>query len=171
MTVVPRAERPPAAGGIPLDALLQETRQEVGRTDAKAGLLLALLGVLMGLFVSLAVTSTTRPLNGWAVGITTAFFLASALLLVWAVRPRLGVGGRGQQEYFAHFARFADRTDDLARELACAPDDVDARRAAQLVDLSCLVLRKYRLIQVAVDLLLTAVAIGGVAVLLALWRS
>ncbi|MET7749183.1 Pycsar system effector family protein [Micromonospora sp. NPDC005367] len=87
---------------------------------------------VMGLFVSLAVTTTTGPLNGWAVGTATAMFLASTLLLVWAVRPRLGVGGRGQQEYFAHFARFVDRTDDLARELACVPDDVNARKAAQL---------------------------------------
>ncbi|RKN23861.1 hypothetical protein D7147_02185 [Micromonospora musae] len=173
MTLAPdgREERSEATvGGIPLDALLQETRQEIGRTDAKASLLLALLAVLMGVFVSLSATATALSPSSWAVGTATALFIVSALLLVWAVRPRLNAGGRGRQEYFAHFATFVDRPDDLERELACTPDDVNSRRAAQLVDLSRLVLRKYRLIQVAVDLLVVAVAIGGIALMQALWR-
>ena len=163
------ASTPLAASGTPIDALLQETRQEIVRTDTKASVLFALLGVLMAAIAALCVRNPMPAQLRWIVGSAVALSMVSALLLLGAVRPRLGVGGLGRQEYFAHFARYAKRAGDLERELLRSPAELSLRKVAQLVDLSCLVLRKYRLIQIAVDLFLVSVAMAGIGALLTLW--
>jgi hypothetical protein len=151
-----------------LDAELSAVEAHLSRIDAKAGLLLGLAGA--GATAGLAVLPAAgipavAAVAGYA---AVALFVAAAGVLAVAVRPTLSAG-RGRGAY--GFARYATLTgpDVLADVLA----EVGAGRtchglADRLVALSRLAASKYRRIRVAVDLMLTGLAVAVVASVLAL---
>ncbi|MFF2021865.1 Pycsar system effector family protein [Streptomyces sp. NPDC058171] len=77
----------------------EEVRAEIARTDQKAGLLLAFVGVLLAgvLTVATSTTPTRAPSSALAVGGAGVVFLVmAAAVALWVVRPALprsAVGG------------------------------------------------------------------------------
>ncbi|MBE1536710.1 Pycsar system effector family protein [Actinomadura algeriensis] len=157
---------PPSPPGRPdVDALIEATRQENVRADAKTNTLLTIVGFGFAAFTAAAASTVAIPLRG-----TSRLLVVAALagvcvvaeLLLTALRPRLGRDGTGQR-YFAVWRRYAGTPDVLAAHLSA---DVDACRT--LIQLSRIVWRKYRLIRWAVDVLLAVVPLLAVAVSVAL---
>jgi hypothetical protein len=167
-----QADRGPGCDPDPeragLDAELAGVEAHLGRVDAKAGLLLGLAGA--GATAGLAVLPAARlPVPAAIVGYTAvALFVAAAGVLAAAVRPNLSAG-RGRRPY--GFARYATLTgsDVLADVLAAvAAGRSCAALADRLVALSALAASKYRRIRIAVDLMLTGLAVAVAASVLAL---
>lgn len=129
---------------------------EIGRTDGKASLLLAFDGAVLAGLASVAtqpLPTSARTVGGLAV---TALAVAAAVLLL-VVRPRLGGGDRASFPYWARL--------DAPGVRACMTGDT---RAARVVVLSGIALRKFTRLRHAVDLSLTALALLAVAAGLAL---
>ncbi|MFD7548538.1 Pycsar system effector family protein [Streptomyces sp. NPDC059816] len=127
----------------------EEVRAEIARTDQKAGLLLAFVGVLLAgaLTVATSTTSTRAPASALAVGGAGVVFLVmAAAVALWVVRPvlaRSAVGG---------FPCWATLT----------PEDLFAhitldRRLRGIGALSQIAVAKHRRLRRAVDL----IAVGG----------
>ncbi|MEV7229694.1 Pycsar system effector family protein [Polymorphospora sp. NPDC051019] len=136
----------------PIAASLAQTRGELARVDAKAGILLAISGT--ALTVGLAVVTradlpTLAALAGW---VTVAVIGAAVALLTLAVRPSLA-GNHG----FVYYAT-CEPGDVLADTVKATDLTEGVRAARELVWLSRAALTKFRRVQVAVDLLLSGLA-------------
>ncbi|GAA2579588.1 hypothetical protein GCM10010435_65980 [Winogradskya consettensis] len=136
----------------PVGDATQTVRAELARVDAKAGTLLALAGTAFT--VALAVF-TRAHLPGPAVAtgwISTGLIAAAVAVLALAIRPNLD-GDHG----FVHYAQLAPA--DLGAEFAALTEH---QHTALLLDalagLSRAAFGKYRRVQLAVDLLLAALA-------------
>ncbi|EHR61504.1 Pycsar system effector family protein [Saccharomonospora cyanea] len=152
-----------------VESALSEVRTELGRTDQKAATLLTLFSVIAaGLIAGFAGKSGLSSLwNGveWMAWTGIALLAASLTHLLIGVRPsgatRSKDNGSG---YFARYAHYVDQPDALREHLATTATEDE--RCHQLVALSVLVTRKYRLIARAVDLLGGSLVLIGAAVLI-----
>ncbi|MFE3996528.1 Pycsar system effector family protein [Streptomyces goshikiensis] len=128
---------------------------EMGRTDAKSGALLTVLGIPLAVLIA-AVPGHDLPVAATVlVGLGAAGLAAAMLLALAIILPRLGGDAHGS---YLHWA-------------TCTPEEVTAdlavdRSAARLVALSKVATKKMRTLRVAI--FLTAGALGALALALAL---
>ncbi|NUR59414.1 MAG: hypothetical protein HOV87_12210 [Catenulispora sp.] len=132
-------------------AAITDVRTELGRVDAKAGTLLGIVGVLIGLVGSVLLTQLQNgaAVLGW---LSVAILAASAGALLVAIYPRLPrlAGSLSDQ---------AAMTVDQVRDAYADVDSVLQARAAQLPGMARLALIKYRTVQLASWLLGLGVAV------------
>ncbi|GLZ00579.1 Pycsar system effector family protein [Actinoplanes sp. NBRC 103695] len=133
---------------------ITETSGQIARVDIKASMLLA--GALTSVSVSIALLAKTKlpaPVTAGAL-LTVALIAVAVAVLITAVRPTLG-GNHG-------FMRWAS-TNSLGEVLSdfSQNDRENAAYLAQrLMALSRMVRHKYRLVQLATDLLRAALLIA-----------
>ncbi|MEU6175848.1 Pycsar system effector family protein [Streptantibioticus parmotrematis] len=137
-----------------LDSELATVAAEIVRTDGKASLLLAFVGA--GLAGLAQVTGHGRTLALTCAALTALDLAAAVVVLLLTVWPRLGSGGIDRA--FPHWARLSP----AEVRAALTTDD----RAARIVTLSRIALRKYRHLRVAVLLCIVAVPLAALAVAL-----
>ncbi|MEH0548379.1 DUF5706 domain-containing protein [Streptomyces sp. B21-105] len=143
-----------------INALIEATRQENARADAKSAALLTVVGIGFTAFSVAGASAVTVPVHGvarWLCVTALAGVCAVAELLLLVLRPVLGKGDVGQR-YFATWRRYASTPERLARELS-----VDEEACRTLIQLSGIVWRKYRLIRGAVDLMIGVLPLMAVA--------
>jgi len=148
-----------------VEGLLNETRDEISRADTKANILLALAGVAVAALAA-GLISADLTLDGEPglvqalASVAIVMLSAGVLLLAWAVLPRIGRPTKGRARYFMDHAQYDDVADFRAAVHREA-QNVDERHLRQLLDLSKIVRRKYRLTQIGE--LLTGLGYGCVA--------
>lgn len=153
----------------PAKQLLDETREEVTRADAKATTLLSVNGILIAALLAAAIGGHFDPRSLWNdvewlfwSGMTA--ILASEVLFCAAVFPRVWhPPSRGRPRYFGHVVEFAS-ADALRREFERSEDPAE-RTVDELIVLSRIVVRKYRFVAVAQVLTAVGVVANSVAVL------
>jgi hypothetical protein len=133
------------------EGLLDETREEIDRADTKANILLAGAGVTAAVLVGAlangditlghehGVVQVVASLSGTALGI-------GLVLLGAAVLPQIGRAVPGRARYFMDHAQYAT-VDELRAAVEGERTDQDLRHLTQLLTLSRIVRRKYRLTQ------------------------
>ncbi|MEV6967596.1 Pycsar system effector family protein [Hamadaea sp. NPDC051192] len=134
-----------------IGAAISDARTELGRVDAKAGTLLGIDGVLLGLVGSVLLTQLqgAAAVLGW---LAESLYAASAAALLVAVYPRLPrLPGSLYDQSTMTPAQLAESYADA--------DAVIAHRAGQLPGMARLALAKYRNVQQAVWLLAAGVAV------------
>jgi hypothetical protein len=147
-----------------LDARLssahEEVRAEIARTDQKAGLLLAFVGVLLAGVLTVATSNAPTRAPAFAVvvgGAGVVFLVMAAAVALWVVRPVLA------RSAVAGFPCWAALTPDrLYAHLAI--DD----RLRVLGALSRIALAKHRRLRRAVDLIAVSGTLLATATALAL---
>ncbi|MFI0040391.1 Pycsar system effector family protein [Streptomyces mutabilis] len=152
-----------------LSTALSDVRTELTRADHKAATLLALFSAIAAGAVA---TLTVRKAglfsfwNGveWLVWLGISCMAGSLVHLLVCIRPG-GVLRPGNSSYFAFYAQYAGRAHALVSHMATCPDG-ELDRCSQLIELSLLATRKYKLIARAVDLLGCALTLMAVAVCL-----
>ncbi|GAA2629800.1 Pycsar system effector family protein [Streptomyces axinellae] len=127
-----------------LQAAKAEVKAEIARTDTKASLLLAFNGVALAGLWSVGAQPWVPTAARFAGGVAVLMLLASVVLLLLVVRPR--ISPTANRVGFPHWATLTP--EQLADELA-----VDCT-AAHTVALSGIVVAKMRGLQVAVNLTL-----------------
>jgi hypothetical protein len=131
---------------------LNAVHGELSRVDSKSSML---LGFAAG---GLLLATTTQPpgLGGWLIKVGVGLAAASIVPLLAVVKPRLGRGG------FPHHARRTPA--EIKAELA----KVDPRtwRSEQLIALSRIAVRKFKLLRVAVATQTIALLIAAIGALL-----
>lgn len=150
-----------AAGEVRAEIAAVEA--QLGRIDAKAGLLLGLSGagatagpvVIPGAHL----TVPAAP----AAWLAVAALATAAALLALAVRPALTVASGTP----SGFLRYASQAPAVVLAELADPDAPD-RLAAHLVDLAAIAARKYRRIRLAVDVMLVGIGSAALAALLTL---
>lgn len=140
---------------INLTEAITHTQGEISRTDTKAGLLLTLDGLLVAA-LGLLGTSINGPCLALALA-GAAAVVASVVLSVIVVRPQLRLSGRPDRSSWVQWAQASQ--DDIRSGLA------EDRRLERLAALSALVLRKMRVLQLACDASVLAVALVAAAIL------
>lgn len=152
-----------------LSVALSDVRIELARADQKAATLLALFSAIAA--GSIATLTIRRAgifsfWNGveWLAWLGISCMAASLVHLLVCIRPG-GVLRPGTSPYFAFYAQYVGRASDLVSHMAACPD-ADLERCSQLIELSLLATRKYKLIARAVDLLGCALALMAGAIVL-----
>jgi pycsar effector protein len=144
--------------------LLVETREEIDRADFKASVLLAGVGVATGTLLAGLLEGSWTPwmLPGyvqwiWWVGVAAGS--AGIWSLARAVYPRIRRHGEALPEfvgYFGDILAFRD-AEDLITALRDSTEVRISLIADQLVQVSIIVDRKYRMVRVGMWLLLVAI--------------
>lgn len=135
-----------------VEGLLDETRDEINRADTKANILLAMAGLGVaalggGLInVDLTLDSERGAVQALA-GSALAMLAAGITLLAVAVLPRIGKATKGRARYFMDHAQYEDLAEFRAA-VQYEAERADERHLRQLLDLSKIVRRKYRLTQI-----------------------
>jgi hypothetical protein len=149
--------------------LLDETRDEINRCDTKASVLIAGItagGAILGTEL-LDPNSTLRtagaPTTGLSIASVAGLGIAIVLLGV-AVLPRVGQPTPGMARYFGEFAIFAS-PEQLRTAVQIADEEIDDRHSQQLLVLSRIVGRKYRLVQAAIGVAAIALVLLVAAIL------
>ena len=168
------AASPPPSGGGTADTeviaytnrLLSETREEIGRADTKASMLLSGVGVGVTLLIGLLTGhwSPTRLAAGvqWLWWVGAAALILGVVLLGAAVIPRTRHDGDPSTvTYFGHVVRLTDRPRLVQHLRRSAATPLD-RSVDQLVMLSRIAQRKFRCTQLAM-LLLAGAAVSMAA--------
>jgi hypothetical protein len=156
----PESERVPAADlratGPQVDTALETLRSELARVDGKASLLLALTGAGLAALVATA-TSIHPPVGVLVLGtVGAAVLLAATVLLLLAVRPRLGSAGWPTWH--------ALEAEALHREVG------HGQHLAEVQVLATSARAKYIQVRIAIDLVLAAFVPLSAAALLGLAR-
>jgi hypothetical protein len=141
-----------------LDRAIDHTAGEISRTDNKAGLLLALDGVLVAAAATLGQHLPTAALIAAGVGVVA--LVAAVVLGLLVVRPRLGTPNGNDRSSFVYWATCAT-DDDVAASLA------EDRRLTRVRVLSWIAMRKMRFLQHATVATLVAVVALAAAALIA----
>jgi len=139
-----------------LTAGLAHTVQDIARTDAKAGVLLTLDGLLVAA-LSLLGTDARGVSLGLAVAGAIAL-IASVVLALLVVRPRLNPAGGPDRASFVHWA---SEVSDEEIEEGLRED----RRLPRLRTLSRIAMRKMRVLRLSGDAALAAVVLIAAAIL------
>ncbi|MFJ7912635.1 Pycsar system effector family protein [Kitasatospora sp. NPDC096204] len=140
-----------------LDEGLNHVISEIARTDSKAGLLLALDGVLAA---AVAILAQAQDVSLPVITPVAGLLLAATLLAVLVVRPHILGGDRSDRAFYARWA-------------ACSPTELRAelitdRRLDRLRVLSALCHRKMILLRWASDLTIAALtALAAAALIIA----
>ena len=150
--------------------LLSETREEVGRADTKAAILLSASGIIVSVLVATDWTnsSSVRTLPPWSqdVLVGAAVLLGLGIFLLGlAVLPR-SVSARAVQRPPYFFGEVADYKDDetrLLKDLESASNHTLQRTSNQLLIISKIVLRKYRYVRYGLLCLGLGTLLGVVA--------
>ena len=148
----------PAASGLTdrnLNAGLAHTVQEITRTDGKAGQLLALDGLLVAALSFLGSDARGASLALAIVGAVA--LVASVVLALLAVRPRLNPAGGPDKASFVHWA-----TASVEEIEAGLRED---RQVSRLRVLSQIAMRKMRMLRLSGDAALAAVVTIAAAIL------
>jgi hypothetical protein len=145
--------------------LLNETREDLGRADAKVSVLLSSAGIISSIIVGAIAAGHWRPTQLalwvqviWWLGVTVAS--AGIVALASALAPRVRhPDAKAALHYFGHAAQF-----DSFREFLDTLDEISGERAvrtaSQLWLVSRILVRKYKLIRFAL------VSFGVAAVML-----
>lgn len=137
-----------------LSTAYTHTTGEISRTDAKASGLLTLHGLLvagLSLLDSPCTLSVALAVIG---GVALVVGVVGGVLVL---RPRIPVGGGSDRANFGYWA-----TADSESIAAAMAED---RRIARIQALSCVALRKMKLLRIAADATLVAVAAIAAAIL------
>ncbi|MFD4392596.1 Pycsar system effector family protein [Streptomyces sp. NPDC058495] len=154
MTTTTTSTPAPDRTSAVLDAALAHTTAEIGRTDTKAGLLLTLDGLLVA-GLSLAGTDLAGLSLVLAVLAATAL-VGSVVLALLVIRPRLARGSEDRTGFI-----YLAAADPAAVTEALAAD----HRVVQLQALARIALAKMKLLRLAGDVSLVAVAVTAAAIL------
>jgi hypothetical protein len=156
--------------------LLGETREEVGRADAKAATLLSASAIAVTLLVGLYELRghPLRVLPVWRADLVLFAFAVSGIgvvLLGLAVLPRATsvAKDRVPPYFFGEVARYGRNEERLMTDLAQAPQQVTERTVSQLLVVSQIVVRKYRYVRYG----LLGLFAGGLLAIVAtypIWR-
>lgn len=152
--------------------LLTQAREELNKADAKAQVLLGVVGLGVGAVVGGLLAGSWSPFRlspwiQWAWWLGAASAVAALVCLAGAVYPRTGPDkasdGRGIS-YFADVRRYhsAQAVADVLRR---SPNHDLLRLAGQIKQISRIVTRKYQLIRWGFWLLLAAILLSITAVL------
>lgn len=142
--------------------LLDETRDEITRVDAKASILLAGAAALNAVVLASALSDgkrVSRLSNSieWIAWLGEAWLVGATACLLAVIWPHLTPPRSTHPQYFADFATFGS-AERLREELAAT--DPTLRDIEQLRVLSAAVTRKYRWLKRA----LLGLTIGGAAI-------
>jgi hypothetical protein len=159
---------------------LQHVHEAVRYADAKAGLILTLNGVLVGLVVIRVQTDgffAAHPVTGPALVVAMALLAVSVAWDIAAVMPRQvttggpAVAGFGSMLHYDQIGRhFEGRPDDYADEFAklfSDPDLLQREIAGQVWANSVLARRKYRCVRWGLRFLAAALAVSVFAAIAA----
>ncbi|MFS1305182.1 Pycsar system effector family protein [Streptosporangium longisporum] len=136
-----------------LDHEATAVRAELARTDTKAGIILAFAGTSFSVLAALTVLASALAVPARVgLGVAVALLAAASAVTLTVIRPALPRRGRGGTGFTA--AAFLD-VDEL---LATLPDTA-TERARDVIRLSQIAHAKYRKLRLAVDLMLTALAV------------
>jgi hypothetical protein len=139
-----------------LTRAIDHTAGEISRTDNKAGLLLALDGVLVA---AVATLGSNLPIAALILaGLGVVALVAAVVLGLLVVRPRLGTPNGNDRGSFVHWAACTDA--EVVESLA------DDRRVTRVRVLSWIALRKMRFLQHATTATLIAVVSLAAAALI-----
>ncbi|MCX4482233.1 DUF5706 domain-containing protein [Streptomyces cellulosae] len=141
-----------------LDAATTTVLAEISRTDAKSGVLLTSFSLPLAALVAAVPGKTLPGLSAVLVGVGTVGLVAAMLVVLLAVRPRLGGAARGSFLYWSLCT-----ADEVLADLQ-APTD----RAAHVVHLSRIAKRKYKGLRLAGDITAAALVALAAALLTAL---
>jgi MFS family permease len=137
--------------------LLAETREELHRAEGKAAMLFAIFGIGFGAVLAGIIAGDWKP-SDLAAGAEVVWWLGAIAAVVAlvavsaAVWPRLDSDhASGRVTYFAHVVGYRSR-DALREAIDRRAEDVGERPLEQLQAISGIVMRKYRLVQVALVL-------------------
>ncbi|MFJ4879933.1 Pycsar system effector family protein [Streptomyces sp. NPDC088745] len=158
----PDRGEPPTS--TPAATRLQQARTEViaeiGRTDSKAAALLAAFGLPLAVLVAVVPGKEITTAATVLIGLGAAGLVAAMLVVLLAVRPRIGGTTRGS---YLHWA-------------TCTPEQLRADVAAdnnaeQIVKLSRIAAAKYRRLRLAIDITAGALVLLALALAAALALS
>jgi len=141
-----------------LDAATTTVLAEISRTDAKSGVLLTSFSLPLAALVAAVPGKTLPGLSAVLVGVGTVGLVTAMLVVLLAVRPRLGGAARGSFLYWSLCT-----ADEVLADLQ-APTD----RAAHVVHLSRIAKRKYKGLRLAGDITAAALVALAAALLTAL---
>lgn len=165
---MPQPERPSQDALALTTRLLAETREELGKADAKAQILLAASGVVISVVLGGAIGGAWSPadLDCWArilwwLGVGAAAVGVGSL--GYAIFPRLLESTDHRLTYFEDVRRF-ESVEELCKALE-AEESRGLRDVEQLWRLSKVVHRKYAAVQAAVGALFLAVLFCSIAAL------
>jgi hypothetical protein len=158
-------------------ALLTQAREELVRVDTKASIMLAAAGVALGVVLGDLVSHGWSPFRLpvapaviWWIGVAAVF--GGTLSLLAAVYPRnrqhsasATAGQNGFLGYYADVAVYRSTFDVINAIRRSAERDLELM-AEQILQVSRLADRKYRLLGWGVWLLVVGVACGGSALLI-----
>jgi len=155
--------------------LLEETREELGRADSKANILIAAIVAGAGVaFGGLASHGNSLLAHDWLVElfffVGLSFVAASVVRLVLAVKPHLRISKSSDVDYFGDVVSCGS-PEVLADRLDLSEHEVAARHIRQLWTLSGVVIRRYRAISQAMSLLGMGVALDCVALAIRTFTS
>ncbi|HKR52507.1 MAG TPA: Pycsar system effector family protein [Pseudonocardiaceae bacterium] len=147
--------------------LLANNREEIGRADGKASILL--VGALT------AAALAVGPVSGnvahaavperWLIGVSLVIWTTTLVMLAVAVFPRVGTRHETAVTYFGGVRRVTDMT-RLRRDVEETANDRLSWLLAQVSDTSDIVVAKYRCIRMAICLLGLNGALIGLALAL-----
>lgn len=156
--------------------LLDETREEVGRADAKAATLLSASAIAVTLLVGLYELKghPLRVLPIWRADLVLFAFAVSVIGVVFlglAVLPRSTAAAKDRVPpyFFGEVARYGRDETRLLTDLAQASQTATKRTANQLLAVSQIVVRKYRYVRYG----LLCLFAGGLLAIVAtypIWR-
>jgi hypothetical protein len=128
--------------------LLDETRHEIDRADAKASILLAGSGVAAGALVAGMASGDLDPTHArglvqFACLVALALVIVGIIFLGTAVYPRIQGAAIGRARYFMDHAQY-ETVRDLRTAISKEAADPEGRHVQQLLHLSKIARRKYR---------------------------
>ncbi|NEA50442.1 Pycsar system effector family protein [Streptomyces sp. SID10815] len=153
----------PANNPDPNQALTQahaEVTADMGRTEAKVAALLSALGLPLAVLAAVIPSGHLPAAVAVLLGLAGLGMVAGAVAALAALLP-LGVTGSATPGSFLHWAE-CSTPDQVLNDLATD------RRAARLIGRSRLLRRKFRLLRLAVQFGMAAVAVLAVALVVAL---
>ncbi|MFD0687335.1 Pycsar system effector family protein [Actinomadura fibrosa] len=137
--------------------------------DQKAAILLAAVGIVIAILVSLLSGNSmnTLPKNyPWLTGTALATAMCSAIMLLLSVRPRFSRHSDNRSN-FNYYAQFEGRARELERELSQGQAGID--NVARLIESSRLARVKHAQTRLAVDFLLATVVVVSVELIVAIF--
>ncbi|UZI33986.1 Pycsar system effector family protein [Streptomyces sp. VB1] len=141
-----------------LDAANATVLAEIGRTDAKSGVLLTTFSLPLAALIAVVPGKDLPPLVATLVGTGAVGLIAAMLVVLIVVHPRLGGAARGSFLYWSLCT-----PEDLLKDLQHPGD-----RVAHIIHLSQIARRKYKGLRLAGIITGASLLALGAALLLAL---